>query len=146
MICCTVVSDHTQQISIFCDNFLLILQHLLMRYVLNHCDHVADMVRIEPFSWRYHMDLGFAIHKATLSKHEAIKYFFYFNSAPFQFCWIWCGKLANGPNKAKNGPELAQYSQFSASNSAKLERNGGKIKQYLNCFKFQQSGFVYSKT
>ena len=27
----------------------------------------------------------------------------------------------------------------------KLQRNGGKIKQYLDFFKFQQIGFVYSK-
>ena len=51
-----------------------------------------------------------------------------------------------GPNKARNGLNLALSSQFSASNSAKLKRKGGKIKQYFNCFKFQQSGFVYSKT
>ena len=29
---------------------------------------------------------------------------------------------------------MVQNGQFSASNSAKLERNGVKIKQYLNCF------------
>ena len=81
----------------------LILQHPLMRYVWNHCDQAADMVRIAPFCWCYHMDLGFAIHKAALLKLEAALYFFYFNSATFQFCWIWCGKLAlKGPNKTKS--------------------------------------------
>ena len=35
-------------------------------------DQAADMIRIEPFSWHYHMDLGFAIHEAALFKHEAI--------------------------------------------------------------------------
>ena len=86
------------------------------------------------------MDICFAIHEAALLKHEVIQYFFYYNSATFQFCWIWCGKMAkNGPKMTKYRPKLAQNSQFSASNSAKLERNGGKIKQYLNCFKFQQS-------
>ena len=52
---------------------LLILQHLLMRYIWNHCHQAADMVQIEPPSWHYHMDLGFAIHKADLLKHEAIQ-------------------------------------------------------------------------
>ena len=57
-----------------------------MTHVWNHCAQAADMVQIEPFSWRYNMDLGFAIHKAALLKHEAIQYLFYFNSATFQFC------------------------------------------------------------
>ena len=47
---------------------------------------------------------------------------------------------------AKSGSKTAKNSQFSASNSIKLERNKVNIEQYLNCFKFQQSGFVYSKT
>ena len=111
------------------------------------CDQAADMVRIEPFSWHYHMDLGFAVNEAALLKHEAIQYSFYFNSVTSQFYWIWCTKLVlNRPNKTKNGPKLAQNSQFSVSNSAKLEWNGSKIKQYLNCFKFQRSRFVNSKT
>ena len=57
-----------------------------MRYVWNHCDQAADMVRIEPVSWHYRMDLGFAIHKAALLQHVAIQYYFYFSSAAFQFC------------------------------------------------------------
>ena len=48
------------------------------RYVWNHCDRAADMVRIEPFSWHYHTDLAFAIHETALLKHEAIQYLFYF--------------------------------------------------------------------
>ena len=103
--------------------------------------------RIAPFCWDYPMDLRFAIHKAASLKPEADKYYSYLNSATFQFCWIWCVKLAlNGPNKAKTAPQMAQDSQFSASNSVKLERNGVNIKQYLNCIKLQQSGFVYIKT
>ena len=103
--------------------------------------------RIAPFCLDYHLDLSFATHVAALLKPEAVQYFFYLHSATFQFCWIWCVKLAlNGPNKAKTGPQMVQNSQFSASNSVKLERNGVNIKQYLNCFKLQQSGFVYSKT
>ena len=45
-----------------------------------------------------------------------------------------------------NRPKMTRNIQFSASNSAKFYRNGVKIKQYLNCSKFQHSGFVYSKT
>ena len=104
-------------------------------------------MRIAPFCWDYQMDISFAIQVAALLKPEAVQHFFYLNSATFQFCWIWCVKLAlNGPNKAKTSPQMVQNSQFSASNSVKLERNGVSIKQYLNCFKRQQSGFVYSKT
>ena len=73
VICCTVVSDHTQQVSILRDHFLLILQHLLMRYVWNHCHQAADMVQIGPPSWDYYMDIGFAIHKAALLKHQAVQ-------------------------------------------------------------------------
>ena len=32
------------------------------------------MVRLEPPSWHYHMDLGFAIHEAALLKYEAIQF------------------------------------------------------------------------
>ena len=32
------------------------------------------------------MDLGFAMHKAALLKHEVIQYFFYFNSVTLKFC------------------------------------------------------------
>ena len=84
-ICATVVSDHTEQVSAFCDNSLLFLQCLTMGYVWNHCEQAADMVRIEPVSCHYRMDLGFAIHVAALLHHEAIQYYFYFSTATFQF-------------------------------------------------------------
>ena len=63
------------------------LQHLLMRYVLNHCHQAADVVWKAPFCWDNLMD------EAALLKLEAIQILFYliFSS---QFCWIWCRKLA----------------------------------------------------
>ena len=45
------------------------------------CDSAVDMVQKDPFSWHYHMDLGFAIHEAALLKQEATQCFFSFNSA-----------------------------------------------------------------
>ena len=71
VICCTVVREwpHPESFK-FLWQFLLILQHLLMRYVWNHCDQAADMVWIAPFCWDYQMDLSFAIHKAALLKLE----------------------------------------------------------------------------
>ena len=71
-ICCNVVGDHTHKFQFFW-HFLLILEHVLMRYVWNHCHQAADMVQIEPPSWHYHIDLGFAIHEAAPLKHEAIQ-------------------------------------------------------------------------
>ena len=51
--------------------------------------------------------------KVALLKHGAIQYFFYFSSVTFQFCWIWCGKLAlNGPKKAKNGTNWHKIVNF----------------------------------
>ena len=47
-----------------------------MRYVWNHWDQAANMVRIAPLCWDYQMDLSFAIHKAALIKPEAVQYFF----------------------------------------------------------------------
>ena len=52
-----------------------------MMYVWGHCHQAADIMRIEPPSWHYPMDLGFAIHEATLLKHEAIQSQFF-----FRFC------------------------------------------------------------
>ena len=43
------------------------------RYIWNHRHQAADIMRVEPPSWHYHMDLGFAIHEAALLKHEAIQ-------------------------------------------------------------------------
>ena len=37
------------------------------------CDQYTDMVRIEPYSWHYRMNLSFAIHEAALLKHETIQ-------------------------------------------------------------------------
>ena len=74
--------------------FLLILQHLLMRYVWNYCDQaVVDMAWKALFCWDYQMDLSFAIHEAALLKFEAVQILFYLASISFQFCWIWCRKL-----------------------------------------------------
>ena len=52
--------------------FLRILQHLLMRYVLNLCDQTADMVWKAPFCWGYQMDFSFAKHEAALLNFEAL--------------------------------------------------------------------------
>ena len=57
-----------------------------MKYVWNHCDQAADMMRKAPFCRDYHMDLSFAIHEAAMLKPEAAQYFFYLNSATCQFC------------------------------------------------------------
>ena len=115
--------------------FFLILQHLFMGYVLSHCNQAADMGVISPFSWRFHMDLGYPLHKAALLKLEAAQWFF---SNSFQFCWIWCEQLAiNRPNEANNGLKIANSSQFFASNLSNSKRNRVKIKQYLNNFEFQ---------
>ena len=43
------------------------------------------MVRIAPLRWDYQMDLSFAIHEAAPLKPEAVQYFFYLDSATFQF-------------------------------------------------------------
>ena len=45
---CAVVSDHIQEGFKYLWQHLLILQHLLKKYVWNHCDQAVDMVWIAP--------------------------------------------------------------------------------------------------
>ena len=97
--------------------------------------------------WDDQMDICFAIHEAALLKHEAVQILFHIDSISFQF-------LPNLMQKidyfvtffAVFGLIWLIWSQFSGSNWANSERNGVYIIYYLNCFKFHQSGFVYSKT
>ena len=112
-----VVSDHTQQDSIFRDTFsrnfsLFFLHRILVRYVLNlSCHQAADIVWMAPLCWYYHMNLSFVIHKGALLKHEAIQLLFHFNSATLQFRWIWCRNLAIAgrirPNKFRKIENLS---------------------------------------
>ena len=126
--------------------FLLIQQHLFMRYFWNHCHQAADMVWKAPFCWDNLMDLGFAIHEAALLKLEAVQILFYLAFISSRFCWIWCRKLTFLCQFwAVFGLILPVQSQFSAWNSAKLESRRIEIENILNCLMFQQSSFVYSK-
>ena len=72
VICCTVVREwpHSESFK-FLWQFLLILQHLLMRYVWNHCDQAAVMVWIIPFCWDYQIDLSFGIREAAQISNSA---------------------------------------------------------------------------
>ena len=70
----------------FLRQYLLILQHLLMRYFWKHYDQAEDMVRIASFCWDYQMDLSFATHEAALLKLEVVQKLFHIDTISFQFC------------------------------------------------------------
>ena len=53
-----------------CDNFFLVLQHILVRYVLNRCDQAADIGANSNFPLVLHVEYSLAIHKATLFQFQ----------------------------------------------------------------------------
>ena len=90
------------------------------------------------------MDLSFAINKAALLKLEAGQKIFYLGT-------IFVPILLNLMQKIDYFVPFSGYfrlvsSQFSASNSAKLESGRIEVEKLLNCLKFEKSGFVYSET
>ena len=140
-ICWPVVSDHTRQVSIFCDN--------ICSFFNSYDWGVFGTIVTKLWTlWEWDLSAGLALpHGGMFCYPRSRSVKTWGNSILFLFQFCNFPTLLNLMRiTGLKWTKMARNSEFSALNSAKLKGNVGKVKLHLNYFKHQQSGFVYSKT